>query len=86
MLEVQAAPIAEADGVGVQVSSRDITDRKRAEREVRTLSARLAGLVDGVPIGIVLEDEHRQVAMVNPITDDVELADALMEIVQAHFA
>lgn len=25
-----------------------------------------------------------QVAMVNPITDDVELADALMEIVQAH--
>ena len=27
-----------------------------------------------------------QVAMVNPITDDVELADAMMEIVQAHFS
>jgi len=27
-----------------------------------------------------------QVAMVNPITDDVELADALMEIVNAHFS
>jgi nitric oxide reductase NorQ protein len=27
-----------------------------------------------------------QVAMVNPITDDAELADALMEIVQVHFA
>jgi nitric oxide reductase NorQ protein len=27
-----------------------------------------------------------QVAMVNPITDDVELADAMMEIVHAHFA
>jgi nitric oxide reductase NorQ protein len=27
-----------------------------------------------------------QVALVNPITDDVELADAMMEIVQAHFA
>jgi len=27
-----------------------------------------------------------QVAMVNPITDDEELAEALMEIVQAHFA
>lgn len=27
-----------------------------------------------------------QVAMVNPITDDAELADALMEIVNAHFA
>ncbi len=27
-----------------------------------------------------------QVAMVNPITDDVELSDALMEIVQAHFS
>ncbi|MDH4150277.1 MAG: CbbQ/NirQ/NorQ/GpvN family protein [Betaproteobacteria bacterium] len=27
-----------------------------------------------------------QVAMVNPITDDIELHDALMEIVQAHFA
>lgn len=27
-----------------------------------------------------------QVAMVNPITDDTELADALMEIVNAHFA
>ena len=27
-----------------------------------------------------------QVAMVNPITDDVELADAMMEIVNAHFA
>jgi len=26
-----------------------------------------------------------QVAMINPITDDVELAEALMEIVQAHF-
>jgi hypothetical protein len=24
--------------------------------------------------------------MVNPITDDPELADALMEIIQAHFA
>jgi nitric oxide reductase NorQ protein len=27
-----------------------------------------------------------QVAMINPITDDAELADALMEIVQAHFS
>jgi nitric oxide reductase NorQ protein len=27
-----------------------------------------------------------QVAMINPITDDMELAEALMEIVQAHFA
>jgi nitric oxide reductase NorQ protein len=27
-----------------------------------------------------------QVAMVNPITDDMELAEAMMEIVQAHFA
>lgn len=27
-----------------------------------------------------------QVAMVNPITDDIELHDALMEVVQAHFA
>jgi nitric oxide reductase NorQ protein len=27
-----------------------------------------------------------QVAMINPITDDPELADALMEIVQAHFS
>ena len=27
-----------------------------------------------------------QVAMINPITDDIELADALMEIVQAHFS
>ncbi len=27
-----------------------------------------------------------QVAMVNPITDDAELSDALMEIVQAHFS
>ena len=27
-----------------------------------------------------------QVAMVNPITDDAELADAMMEIVQAHFS
>ena len=27
-----------------------------------------------------------QVAMVNPLTDDLELADALMEIVKAHFA
>lgn len=27
-----------------------------------------------------------QVAMVNPVTDDIELAEALMEIVQAHFA
>ena len=27
-----------------------------------------------------------QVAMVNPITDDLELSEALMEVVQAHFA
>ena len=27
-----------------------------------------------------------QVAMINPITDDIELADAMMEIVQAHFS
>ena len=27
-----------------------------------------------------------QVAMVNPITDDIELSEAMMEIVQAHFS
>ncbi len=27
-----------------------------------------------------------QVAMINPITDDIELSDAMMEIVQAHFS
>jgi nitric oxide reductase NorQ protein len=29
--------------------------------------------------------EACRVAMVNPVTDDVELAEALMEIVRAHF-
>jgi hypothetical protein len=26
------------------------------------------------------------VAMINPITDDIELSEAMMEIVQAHFS
>jgi PAS domain S-box-containing protein len=72
VLEMQATPIAEPDGAaGLQVSARDVTDRLRAEREVRKLSARLAGLVEGVPIGIVLEDEDRQVAMVNRAVSEI---------------
>jgi PAS domain S-box-containing protein len=72
VLEVQASPIAEPDGAaGLQLSARDVTDRLRAEREVRTLSARLAGLVEGVPIGIVLEDEDRQIAMVNRAVSEI---------------
>ncbi|MEA2268300.1 MAG: hypothetical protein QOC64_910 [Solirubrobacteraceae bacterium] len=72
VVEAEGTPIAEPGGTtGLQVSSRDVTDRVRAEREVRRLSARLAALVDGVPVGIVLEDEDRQVAMVNRAVCDI---------------
>ena len=45
--------------------ARDITDRKETEEELRTTSSRLAALVENLQGGVLVEDEHRTIAIVN---------------------
>ena len=45
---------------GYVVNSRDVTERKRRERELQTLKAQYQTLVDNVPMGVFLFDEELQ--------------------------
>lgn len=45
----------------------DITARRAAESELRETEARLRGLIASLRMGILLEDEHRRVALTNHV-------------------
>ena len=44
---------------------RDITERKRAEEKYRSISSRLSALIANLQEGILVEDEHRRLVIVN---------------------
>lgn len=51
---------------GIQLTSRDITDRKRAEDALRQQTERLESVLASMGDGVVVVDEHREFVLVNP--------------------
>ncbi len=51
--------------------ARDITDRKRAEEALMTTQARLSTLITNLQSGVLVEDEHRNVILVNKLFCDL---------------
>ena len=55
-VEVTASPFAYHDNPGVQVVMRDITERKRAEEEIRRTQSFLNSIVDNLPSMVIVKD------------------------------
>jgi PAS domain S-box-containing protein len=68
-VEVSTSPVKDKDGKVVQVVhvSRDISERKRAEEELRKLNNTLDTLVRYMPEGVLLLDEEGRVIHANPV-------------------
>jgi len=65
-VEVSLGPLETEEGVLVSCTIRDITERKRAEREIQDRTARLNSLIENSPLGIVVTDTEGRVQMCNP--------------------
>lgn len=52
---------------GIQLTSRDITDRKRADDALRQQTERLESVLASMGDGVVVVDEHREFVLVNPV-------------------
>jgi PAS domain S-box-containing protein len=67
---------------------RDITQRKKAEKELQDISMRLTGLIQTSHTAIMVEDEHRKVALCNEtfcrLFDLPELPEMLKDADGAH--
>jgi PAS domain S-box-containing protein len=57
----------DANGVVVGVSGtlNDITDRKRSEAVLATITSRLRALIENMQAGILVETQHREIALIN---------------------
>ncbi len=63
----QKLNLVERDGeiVRLNVIARDITEQKRAEQEISSLYLRLKSLIDNLQAGVLMEDEHRKISILN---------------------
>jgi two-component system sensor histidine kinase/response regulator len=52
---------------GLVVLGRDITERKQAEQTLQAWMSRLHALLNSLQVGILFEDEQRQILLVNPV-------------------
>ncbi|MDS0221674.1 PAS domain S-box protein [Haloarcula sp. S1AR25-5A] len=60
-------PVRDADGdvVSLIISGREITEQKEYERELEQTNALLSTLFDTLPVGVLAEDEQRNVVAIN---------------------
>jgi PAS domain S-box-containing protein len=65
--DVYAFPLGTPEGQRVAIHFTDITDRKRAEEELRHRSEQFRALVQQAPIGVYLIDADFRIAAVNPV-------------------
>lgn len=71
----------------MQSIARDITERKEQEEEIRSISARLSTLMESLHAGILVEDENRQIALVNQAFCDMfELPIVPEELIGADYS
>ena len=61
-------PLRGADGTvrGIVAIARDVTEQKRAERELRTSRERMRAVLDAAPGVIAMLDEHDRIIDINP--------------------
>lgn len=66
-VEETISPVRDASGriTAYVAAQRDVTDRQRAETELRSRTSRLTTLVENLQGGILVEDESRHIANVN---------------------
>ena len=64
-IEISLAPIQTSQGLLVTAGIRDVTERRRLERENRRVSSYLTSAVDAVGDAFTLCDEHDRIVMVN---------------------
>jgi len=64
-VEISLSPVRTAKGLLVTAGIRDVTERRRLERENRRANAYLVSAVDSVRDAFALFDEHDRVVMVN---------------------
>jgi PAS domain S-box-containing protein len=66
--------------LGVVVNTRDITERRRAQADLRATTSRLTRLVQNLKSGVIVEDEQRRIAIVNADFCSIFAIDAAPEM------
>ncbi len=56
---------------GIVLHARDVTERREAERDLRVRTRQLSGLLRHIQFGVLVEDEHRCVAIANQALADM---------------
>ena len=69
----QTVRLIECNGevIELAVVARDVSDRKVAEADLQTTQTRLATLITNLQSGVLVEDEHRRVILVNQLFCDM---------------